>query len=127
MTDTLIEPYNEVVRALFADPAHAGELAGAPVGYFEDQGIRVRFTAEIEGEAIKYMRFQAWGCPHVIASCEWICRELEGGSVEALESFDSARIMADLAVPPEKTGRILVIEDTVRSLRAAILDRNTTG
>ena len=125
MTDTLIEPYNEAVRALFADPAHAGELSGAPTGYFDEQGIRVRLAAELDGETLQKMRFQAWGCPHVIASCEWICREFEGGPVAALESFDSARIMADLAVPPEKTGRILVVEDSVRSLRAAIRDRTT--
>jgi hypothetical protein len=31
--------------------------------------------------------------------------------------------MRDLAVPVEKTGRILVLEDTVRSLGQAIQDR----
>ena len=33
--------------------------------------------------------------------------------------------MRDLAVPVEKTGRILVLEDTVRSLGQAIQDRHS--
>ncbi len=69
------------------------------------------------------MRFEAWACPHVIAAAEAVCRHFEGSAVIELEKFPSAQIMLDLAVPVEKTGRILVVEDTVRSLRAAIQDR----
>ncbi len=127
MAGSLIEPYNALVRELFADPAHGGEVQGAAAGCFEDQGIRVRLAAGLDGERLRPMRYQVWGCPHVIAACEWICREFEGRPATDLESFESARIMTDLAVPSEKTGRILVVEDTVRSLWAAIRDRITTG
>ena len=72
------------------------------------------------------LRFRAWGCPHVIAACEAVCRRYEGSAPAALEAFETARIMEDLAVPAEKTGRILIVEDTVRSLRAAIRDRKPT-
>jgi nitrogen fixation NifU-like protein len=121
--DSSIDPYNDVVREYFADPQHAGDIIDAPAGYFEDQGIRLRFCAEVEKGRIFAMRFEAWACPHVIAAAEAVCRHFEGSAVIELEKFPTAQIMADLAVPVEKTGRILVVEDTVRSLRAAIQDR----
>ena len=121
--DASIDPYNAVVREYFADPRHAGDIIDAPAGYFEDQGIRLRFCAEVRKGRIFAMRFEAWACPHVIAAAEAVCRHFEGSEVIELEKFPSAQILADLAVPVEKTGRILVVEDTLRSLRAAIQDR----
>jgi NifU-like protein involved in Fe-S cluster formation len=117
------DPYNSVVRAYFADPQHAGAIPGAAAGYFEDQGIRLKLYAEVAQEQIESMRFEVWGCPHVIAATEAVCRHFEGSKLSELDKFPSAQIMRDLAVPVEKTGRILVVEDTVRSLRAAIHDR----
>jgi NifU-like protein involved in Fe-S cluster formation len=114
------DPYNKTVREYFANPQHAGDIANAPAGYFEDQGIRLRFCAEVQDERLESMRFTAWGCPHVVAAAEAVCRHFEGSAVAELDNFPSAQIMGDLAVPVEKTGRILVVEDTVRSLRAAI-------
>ena len=122
----MTDPYNDRVRELFADTAHAGDLEDAATGYFEDQGIRIRLMAETADGVLAALRFRAYVCPHVIAACEAICRQYEGQPVSALEAFETGQIMAELAVPVEKTGRILVIEDTVRSLRAAIRDRETT-
>ena len=117
------DPYNEKVRKLFAETPHAGDIVGAPSGYFEDQGIRLRFSAQTDQDQIVSMRFAAWGCPHVIAAAEAVCCHFEGQNLTELDNFPSAQIMSELAVPVEKTGRILVVEDTVRSLRAAIRDR----
>jgi nitrogen fixation NifU-like protein len=119
------DPYNEIVREYFTATPHAGQINDAPSGYFEDQGIRLRFVAVVEKDRIEAMRFAAWGCPHVIAAAEAVCRHFEGAVVAELDKFPSAQIMRDLAVPVEKTGRILIVEDTVRSLRAAIRDRIT--
>ena len=117
------DPYNDTVREYFAQTPHAGDLPGAASGYFEDQGIRLRISAAVQDGRITAMRFTAWGCPHTIAAAEAVCRHFEGQPLAELDIFPSAQIMTDLAVPVEKTGRILVIEDTVRSLRAAIRDR----
>ncbi|MDH4054894.1 MAG: iron-sulfur cluster assembly scaffold protein [Gammaproteobacteria bacterium] len=122
------DPYNPVVRDYFARPEHAGEVMGedAAVAFFEDQGMRIRLSAKVAREDIKTLRFLAWGCPHVIAAAEAFCRRFEGRPAAELANFDASQLMRDLAVPVEKTGRILVLEDTVRSLRAAIQDRNTS-
>jgi len=83
---------------------------------FEDQGVRVWLAATAEDSSIAEMRFRAWGCPHLIAAAELACAALEGGPVADLLEFSAAGLMENLPVPVEKTGRILVLEDTVRSL-----------
>ena len=119
------DPYNATVRDYFASPAHAGTLDDAATGYFEDQGLRIELRARVRDDRIEVMRFRAHGCPHTIAAAEWLCRRYEGAAVAAFGDFELAHIMQDLAVPAEKTGRILVLEDAVRSLGQAIKDRES--
>ena len=120
------DPYNRTVRAYFAGTEHRGDIPDGAVGYFEDQGMRLRLSAEVRGGVITRLLFRAWGCPHLIAAAEAVCRQFEGQSVAALELFTCDPIMRDLAVPVEKTGRILALEDTVRSLGQAVQDRLST-
>jgi len=110
------DPYNARVRKFFAAPAHAGGLAGGVTVLTDDQGVRVELSASVADGRIAALRFRARGCPHVIAAVEWVCRHYEGEPLKALEKFPTARIMEDLAVPIEKTGRILVVEDAIQSL-----------
>lgn len=114
------DPYSEEVRELFASPAHAGSLATPYRVLVDDQGIRIELTAALSGARIEKLRFKAFGCPHVIAAAEWTCAHLEGTSLAGLPSFAIAPLMQSLAVPIEKSGRILVIEDAVRELGATI-------
>lgn len=110
------DPYNARVREFFAAPVHAGSLAGGVTVLADDQGVRVALSARVADGRIAGLRFRAWGCPHLVAAVEWVCRHYEGEPLEALEKFPTARIMEDLAVPIEKTGRILVVEDAIHSL-----------
>lgn len=114
------DPYNAKTREYFADPRHAGDLDGMVVGYFEDQGIRLQIGASLAENSLNVLRFRCWGCPHAVAAAEAFCRRYEGRALMELEAFDTAQIMSDLGVPVEKTGRILVLEDTVRSLLIAL-------
>ena len=77
------------------------------------------------GAHIREARFRAWGCPHTIAACEAACADIEGGEVASLETYAVAKLMQSLAVPAEKSARILVIEDTVRQLGAALRNSGT--
>lgn len=113
------EPYSELVRELFAQPAHAGSIPGAVDAYVEDQGLRIRLYAALEDGRIGKLRFQAWACPHVIAAAEAFCADFEGRPAAELLEFSSSGLMKSLSVPVEKTGRILVLEDAVRSLGTA--------
>jgi len=110
------EPYSAAVRARFNNPEHAGVLEAAVSASLDDQGVRVQLFADLEAGNIAALRFKAWGCPHVIAAAEALCAEFEGRPIADLDAFSAAALMQSLSIPVEKTGRILVIEDAVRSL-----------
>ena len=116
------DPYSPDVRALFADPAHAGVLDSARTVTISGQDVRLELSALAKGGRIDAMRFRAWACPHVVAAAEAACARLEGAPVAELLEFSAVDLMENLAVPVGKTGRILVLEDAVRSLGQALCD-----
>ncbi len=113
------DPYSARVRELFDAPEHAGRLDGALHVESNEQGVRVSLFATVEDGRLAALRFLAWGCPHVIAAAEAFCAAHEGRRVADLLEFSATDLMQNLSVPVEKTGRILVIEDAVRSLGSA--------
>lgn len=113
----MADPYGDRVRELFAHPDHAGDLENPSArAQVIEQDVRVALAADIDGDSIVRLRFRAWGCPHLLAAAEAFCRAFEGRPVAALAEFGAAEIMQTLPVPREKLGRILVLEDAVRSL-----------
>jgi NifU-like protein involved in Fe-S cluster formation len=122
------EPYSERVRQLFSRTDHAGDLEKPDARVqIEDQGVRIVLAADCDGDDIARLRFLAWGCPHLLAAAEAFCREFEGRRVQALQTFSAAEIMQTLPVPREKLGRILVLEDAVRSLEQRVRAGSKTG
>ena len=114
------DPYNARVRALFAAPAHAGTCAEGLQVLRDEQGVQIELSARARNGVIKELRFRATACPHVLAACEAFCAEHEGCEVSRLDAFTARDLMQSLAVPVQKSGRILVLEDAVRMLGAAI-------
>jgi NifU-like protein involved in Fe-S cluster formation len=110
------DPYSARVRACFEAPAHAGDLESGESVRVDEQDVRIVLSATASNGTVHAMRFRAWGCPHTIAAAEAACQALEGGPVADLLEFSARDLMEYLSVPVEKTGRILVIEDAVRSL-----------
>jgi len=121
----MFEPYNERVRKLFATPAHSGRLDEAIAVSVDDQGVRIELSAHTDKGSIQSLRFRARGCPHVIAAAETVCAEYEGRAISDLDEFAAAELMQSLAVPMEKSGRILVVEDAVRLLGAALREASS--
>ncbi len=121
------DPYSERVRGLFANPAHAGRVGSGLEAYVEEQGVRVELTASLEDDILGELRFRAWGCPHLLAAAEAFCADYEGRRLSELEAFHAVEIMRTLPVPREKMGRILVLEDAVRSLGACGRDLPDQG
>ena len=79
------------IRELFARLDHAGDLGqsaasgivGGEAGR-EALGTRVRFTLRIGEDRLLQVRYRAYGCPHTLATCEWLARTLEGRRLDAL-------------------------------------------
>lgn len=116
------DPYNALTKMLFADPAHAGELRNdharsASADASESAaGAKIALAAGINDGKLQEFRFRVFGCPHLIAAAEWLCKEYEGRPLANLADFRAADCMGPLAIPVEKTGRILLLEDAIRLL-----------
>ena len=121
------DPYSAQVRKLFDAPEHAGRLESPVQAGRDEQGVRISLSADVADGRLTAMRFLAWGCPHVIAAAEAVCARYEGRPVAELLEFSAADLMQSLSVPVEKTGRILVIEDAVRSLGSAAGSASTAN
>lgn len=122
--------YNDEVRRLFARPAHAGDLqpGGSRTAAAEKAesaaGCRVRLSAAEEAGRLLAVRFRAFGCPHLVAAAEAFCAEVEGQPVTALCAPRVQALMTRLAVPVEKTGRLLLLEDAAEALARELQGRN---
>jgi len=121
------DPYNDVVRGCFADPAHAGDVAermlySVSVQASDPTGaVRLQLSAALGDGLLQQVRFRARGCPHVIAGCELLCTELEGAAADRMPRPDAAELMERLSAPRSKTGRFLIIEDALDKLRDAVI------
>ncbi len=116
------DPYNATVRSLFADLRHAGDLQSdynvtlrASAGR-EAPGVGIVLVAGVSGGELRQLKFRAYACPHLIAACEYVCRRYNGKPLSMLARFSQQEVMETLAVPVEKTGRILLLEDAIGSL-----------
>jgi cysteine desulfurase len=81
----------------------------------EAQGTWVRFHLKIAGGTVKDALFQAYGCPHTLAVTAWVTEQLPGRPREALVPGQPSEWLAQLAVPVEKLGRLLIIEDALQA------------
>jgi cysteine desulfurase len=109
-----------LVRELFRSlpgagslPRAAGTIVRGAAGE-EGSGARVQFELLVAGEYVKEARFSAWGCPHTLAVAAWVAARLPGRSRSALLPGTVQEWRQALAVPVEKLGRLLIVEDAVR-------------
>lgn len=115
--------YNSRVLDLFHAAAHAGELpvsGGQAVTVHVDEGgvgARILLTGVTDGATLAAVRYRVFGCPHLVAAAELCCEQFEGGPVKDLENYSVEEIRAELDVPIEKTGRLLLLQDALESLQ----------
>jgi NifU-like protein involved in Fe-S cluster formation len=113
--------YGTEVRRRMADLARAGHLplaenvASGRAGDRE-QGAEVVLQCRIEDGRVREARFQAFGCPHLIAAADWLAERLVGAARENLMAWDWREVAAVLEVPPAKFGRLLTLQDALRAV-----------
>jgi NifU-like protein involved in Fe-S cluster formation len=107
--------YNELTRRYFTNTAGAGELHGP--GVFRGaagnlgQGTWVQFDLQIRAGSVAAARFLAFADPHTIAVSAWLTEQAVGKLVRPNLSESVQALQERFAVPIEKTGRLLIIED----------------
>ena len=127
--------YNDLTWRHFSVAAYAGVLAGDGVhrgaAGSPEQGTWVQFDLQIgrTGAAtVQDARFQALGCPHVIAVGDWLAQNAVGmevaGPVPRRELPEPVGALRErFGMPVEKLGRLLLVED---AWRAALASRYAT-
>lgn len=116
--------YNELTRRYFEAPPCAGSLSGAQVfrGAAGDpeRGTWVQFDLRVEADGLDAVRFTAFGCPHVIAVCAWLAEQAQGTLLTAALPVSVGDLAERFALPVEKLGRLLVVEDAWLAAIAAV-------
>jgi cysteine desulfurase len=80
------------------------------------QGVQVRFEVRMAAGRVAAVRYRAYGCPHTLATCEWLRRTLEGTSIDEIETLVKPRDWAiKLDIPLAKLGRLLTVEEALRA------------
>jgi NifU-like protein involved in Fe-S cluster formation len=117
--------YNELTRKYFEAGANAGELSGP--GVFRGaagrpaQGTWVQFDLRIKAGAVSEATFLAFACPHAIAVSAWLAEQAVGRPPQARLPESVQTLRERFAVPVEKMGRLLIIEDAwLAAMRPAI-------
>lgn len=114
------DAYNPLVRELFcaAKPddnlaARGGEWVLGEAGSIEN-GTWVRFALRLERGRVTEARFKAYGCPHTLAAAAWFAGQVRGRALDQVLAEGVEQVVSRLEVPPEKLGRLLIVEDALR-------------
>jgi cysteine desulfurase len=111
----------EVIRLRTLSPASelAGGLTEPRVGQVVGEAggaareVWVRFRLDVRQGIVTSARVKAYGCPHTLAVASWVAERLRGRGRAALAPGTPAEWAAALAVPTEKLGRLLIVEDAL--------------
>jgi cysteine desulfurase len=93
------------------EPASPNEVVGEAGGPGQEVWVRLRLS--VQGGIVKGALFKAYGCPHTLAVAAWVAERLRGRSRADLAPGTPAEWAEALAVPVEKLGRLLVVEDAL--------------
>jgi cysteine desulfurase len=77
------------------------------------QEVWVRFRLTIQDGIVKSALFRAYGCPHTLTVAAWLAERVRGRGRADLVPGTPAEWAETLAVPVEKLGRLLVVEDAL--------------
>jgi hypothetical protein len=85
----------------------------------------VQFDVQVDlgapGLTIESVRFLAFGCPHVIAVSAWVAERAVGLDARARLPDGVQSLRERFAMPVEKLGRLLIVEDAwIAAVGAAI-------
>jgi NifU-like protein involved in Fe-S cluster formation len=118
--------YSELTLRYFDTAPGAGVLTGPDVcrgaAGSRAQGTWVQFDLQVGGGIIHGARFLAFGCPHTIAVSAWVAEHAAGEPVSRSALPENVQDLSErFAVPAEKRGRLLIIEDAwVAAVNAAL-------
>jgi NifU-like protein involved in Fe-S cluster formation len=118
--------YNPLTLRYFETAANAGVLTGP--GVFRgaagnrEQGTWVQFDLQVASGALHAARFLAFACPHTIAVSAFVAEQAVGERVLRRLPHNVQDLVERFALPPEKLGRLLIIEDAWAAAATSAID-----
>ncbi|MEZ5498802.1 MAG: iron-sulfur cluster assembly scaffold protein [Steroidobacteraceae bacterium] len=110
----------------FIHSPHAGDLPPGEGAVVTGEAGRitgecwVRLQVRHDAGHVTAARFRSFACPHTVATCDWLCAQLDGRPIADLQPSAPAEWAAALCVPREKLGELLLVEDALRSIAAQL-------
>jgi cysteine desulfurase len=106
-----LSPASEPAPGSSSSSQALGQIVGEAGGPGEEAWVR--FRLQIADSLVKSALFKAYGCPHTLAAAAWVADRLRGRGRADLAPGTPAEWAEALAVPVEKLGRLLVVEDAL--------------
>ena len=107
--------YSELTLHYFETAPGVGVLTGTDVqrgtAGSRAQGTWVQFDVRLSQGIIQAARFLAFACPHTIAVSAWVAEHAIGPVSRAALPESVQDLSERFAVPAEKRGRLLIVED----------------
>ena len=107
--------YSALTLQYFETAKGAGVLTGPDVrrgaAGSRTHGTWVQFDVQVDGGIVQAARFLAFACPHTIAVAAWVAEHAVGHDFRAALPETVQNLSERFAVPVEKRGRLLIIED----------------
>jgi NifU-like protein involved in Fe-S cluster formation len=116
--------YSDLTRRYFESASRAGTVEAAFRGAagHPSQGIWVQYDLVVEAAVIADAYFLAFACPHTIAVAAWLAEQSIGRPLQREMPQSVAALRELFAVPVEKLGRLLIVEDAWRAAVGAAID-----
>jgi len=111
---TTVSQIDRAIAAVRSEVLRLRAIAGGGVARPE-QGTWVRFMLHAEHGTIVAATHQAYGCPHTLAVCDWLCRQLVGRTVAAPGVGGPQDWLRQLGIPLDRLTRLLAVEDALRA------------
>lgn len=93
-------------------PGSGAQIVGEAGG--PGREVWVRFRLEVHGGRVHGASYRAYGCPHTLAAAAWLAEQVRGRTRSELIPGTPSQWAQNLAVPVEKLGRLLTLEDALR-------------
>ncbi|MDX1454308.1 MAG: iron-sulfur cluster assembly scaffold protein [Gammaproteobacteria bacterium] len=127
MNGPVLNDYGPEVARRFAEPRFSGSLPGAVAVTLRSRArdAEICFQALVDDrKRLKRLRFQAIGCPHLVAAADLLAERLEGAAVVDLQDFRAGFLETELPLPAEKLDLKILLEDAIKALYQAILNES---
>jgi NifU-like protein involved in Fe-S cluster formation len=117
--------YSELTRRYFESAALAGTLPRAFRGAAGDraQGTWVQFDVQCDAGTVTDARFLVFGCPHTIAAAAWLAETAIGSAPQCGMPQSAQALRERFEVPVEKLGRLLIVEDALKTALSAAIEK----